>query len=305
MKEKRIPIIIDTDIGGDMDDTWALAMALKAPELDLKMVVTSCDDPMYRARIIAKMCERAGRTDVAVAKGLRTPDGVRYQAGWTEGYDLSKYPGKVYEDGIGAMIDLIRNSEEEITLITIGNTHNIPELLKRAPEVAGKVRVIGMFGSVYTGYPWDNGKISKETNVVSDISSAKIYLSSFDKIEITPLDTCKEIVIDKERMERIVRKAKTDPLVSAILENFEVWKHHGPFWQAQLGKHDFSSDLYDTVAVYMAITHENLEFERLKLSVDDAGYTVIDRKNGHDVDVAVRWKDKEKFIDYLTNVFLA
>ena len=34
----RVPVILDTDIGGDIDDTWALAMLLKSPELDLKLV---------------------------------------------------------------------------------------------------------------------------------------------------------------------------------------------------------------------------------------------------------------------------
>ena len=54
----------------------------------------------------------------------------------------------------------------------------------------------------------------------------------------------------------------------------------------------------------MAITHDNLEFERLNLIVDDEGYTRIDDENGHPVDVAVRWKDKERFIDYLAELFL-
>lgn len=302
---KKRPIIIDTDIGGDMDDTWALAMALKAPELDLKMVVTCCDDPMYRAKIIAKICEAADRCDVEIGFGLQTPDGVRYQAGWTENYDLSKYPGKVHKDGIGAMIDMIMNSEETVTLITIGNAHNIPEMLRREPRIAHKVHVIGMFGSVYVGYPWEaDGKISKESNVVSDIKSSKTYINAFDSIEITPLDTCREIVIRGENLDRIVAKRDKDPLINAVLENFEIWKDHGPFWQAHKGMFDISSDLYDTVAVYMAITHDNLEFERLKLAVDDEGYTVIDNENGHLVDVAVRWKDKDKFIDYLAEVFI-
>ncbi len=299
------PIIIDTDIGGDMDDTWALAMALKAPELDLKMVVTCCDDPEYRAKIIAKMCEAAGRCDVEIGFGLQTPNGVRYQAGWTEDYDLSKYPGKVHSDGIGAMIDLIMNSEEKVTLITIGNAHNIPEMLRREPRVADKVNVIGMFGSVYVGYPWEpDEKISKECNVVSDIESAKVYISAFDSIEITPLDTCREIVIKGDKLDKIVAKRDKDPLINAVLENFEIWKDHGAFWQVHKGMFDITSDLYDTVAVYMAITHDNLEFERLNLIVDDEGYTRIDDENGHPVDVAVRWKDKEKFIDYLAELFL-
>ena len=36
----KIPVILDTDIGSDIDDTWALAMMLKSPELDVKLIVT-------------------------------------------------------------------------------------------------------------------------------------------------------------------------------------------------------------------------------------------------------------------------
>jgi len=33
MKNTKIPVILDTDIGSDIDDTWALAMLLESPEL--------------------------------------------------------------------------------------------------------------------------------------------------------------------------------------------------------------------------------------------------------------------------------
>ena len=62
----KIPVILDTDIGGDIDDTWALAMVLKSPELDLKLVVTDTGNTTYRACVTAKMLEVAGRTDVPV-----------------------------------------------------------------------------------------------------------------------------------------------------------------------------------------------------------------------------------------------
>ena len=35
-----IPVIFDTDIGSDIDDTWALGFLLRCPELDVKLVTT-------------------------------------------------------------------------------------------------------------------------------------------------------------------------------------------------------------------------------------------------------------------------
>ena len=50
---RRIPVILDTDIGNDIDDTWALGQLLNSPELDLKLVLTSTGDTEYRARVAA------------------------------------------------------------------------------------------------------------------------------------------------------------------------------------------------------------------------------------------------------------
>ena len=63
------PVILDTDIGIDIDDTWALAMLLNSPELDLRLVSVATGDAAYRARLAAKFLDRAGRAengDVAV-----------------------------------------------------------------------------------------------------------------------------------------------------------------------------------------------------------------------------------------------
>ena len=73
---ERIPVILDTDIGDDIDDTWALAMLLRSPQLDLKLVTTTYGKSEYRAKIIAKMLTVDNRTDVPVGVGRRRPHRV-------------------------------------------------------------------------------------------------------------------------------------------------------------------------------------------------------------------------------------
>ena len=65
----RLPVVLATDIGTDIDDTWALAMLLRSPELDLKLVLTETGDPRYRAAVAAKFLEAAGRSDVPIGLG--------------------------------------------------------------------------------------------------------------------------------------------------------------------------------------------------------------------------------------------
>ncbi|MBT3291967.1 MAG: nucleoside hydrolase, partial [Victivallales bacterium] len=148
----RIPVILDTDIGGDIDDTWALAMLLKSPELDVKLVVADAGNTPYRARIIAKMLEVADRTDIPVGVGV---EDERYchqrQAAWLDGYDLADYPGTVHGDGVGAIIDTIMSSPEPVTLVCIGPVPNIGEALRREPRIVENARFVGMHGAVYKG----------------------------------------------------------------------------------------------------------------------------------------------------------
>ena len=67
-----IPVILDTDIGDDIDDTWALVMLLGMPQMDLKLVVTDYGNTPERTRLVAKILQRLGRTDVPIGTGIKT-----------------------------------------------------------------------------------------------------------------------------------------------------------------------------------------------------------------------------------------
>ncbi len=143
----KIPVIYDSDIGDDIDDTWALGMLLCCPELDVKLVVGDMGKGEYRAKIFAKLLERAGRTDIPVGiafdngkKGYGKKDGGN-QSAWVKDYKLSNYPGKILKDGVQAIIDTIMTSPEPIALICVGPVPNIAEALKREPRIAKKAPI--------------------------------------------------------------------------------------------------------------------------------------------------------------------
>src|ERR1035437_5775850 len=117
-KAAPAPVILDTDIGGDIDDTWALGLLLKSSELHLKLVAGDAGQASYRARVLARFLERVGRDAVPGPVGLDIePRGEGGQAAWVKGYELKSYPGKVYSDGVQALIDTIMNSKQPVTLI--------------------------------------------------------------------------------------------------------------------------------------------------------------------------------------------
>ena len=105
MSDAAVPVILDTDIGDDIDDTWALAMMLRSPYLDVRLFTGDAGKAVYRSKLIAKMLTIAGRTDVPVGLGIDDmPEGGRAQMPWIEDYNLDDYPGEICADGVDAMI---------------------------------------------------------------------------------------------------------------------------------------------------------------------------------------------------------
>lgn len=286
---KKIPVILDTDIGDDIDDTWALALALKSPELDIKLIVGDQANTLYRAKLIAKLLEIAGRTDIPVGIGVGSQGGSGRQSVWVEGYDLKSYPGRVYEDGVQAIIDTIMKSPQPITVIAYGPLPNIAVALEREPRIAEKARFVGMHGSVRKGYGGSE-KVSAEWNVRADAKACQKVLSAAWDITITPLDTCGLVHLTGEKY-KTVRDSK-DPLAAAVIANYRIWSENKEVAESR------SSTLFDTVAVYLGFSDALLKIERLPIRVTDDGFTVIDPA-GKMMRVATEWKDMSAFEDLL------
>ena len=287
--QSKIPVILDTDIGDDIDDTWALALLLKSPELDVKLVVSDRGDTVYRAKLIARLLEVAGRTDIPVGIGVRESDNGGRQAAWVADYDLASYPGTVHADGVAALIETIMTAPQPVSLICIGPVPNIRVALERQPEIANRARFIGMHGSVRKGY--DGGpEPSKEWNVVADAKAAQAAFTAAWPMLITPLDTCGIVRLRGDKYQRVA--ACDDPLTRAVIENYRIWSKAGdrPL--------DASSVLFDTVAIYLAFSTELVTIERLPLRVTDDGFTRIDPQ-GKPIDCAMSWKDLGAFEDLL------
>lgn len=294
--QKRIPVILDTDIGDDIDDTWALGMLLMSPELDLKLVVTDYGKVNYRPLLVAKFLEVVKRTDVAIGIGVDAKaHGSGPQAEWIKGYNLHRYPGKVYSDGVQAMIDLIMKSPEPITLLCIGPLPNIAEALKREPRIAEKARFVGMHGSLRVGYGGNKNKVDAEWNVRADAKACQAVFAAPWEITITPLDTCGLIVLRGERYAK-VRDSK-HPVARAILENYRVWEADRTKGDTKAVE-SHSSTLFDCVAVYLAVAQDLCTMEQLGVKITDDGFTRIDPA-GKMVRAATAWKDQGAFEELL------
>jgi inosine-uridine nucleoside N-ribohydrolase len=300
----RIPVILITDIGTDIDDSWALALALRSPELDLRLVLADPADTPYRAAVAAKFLEAAGRSDVAVGIGDNHGgggDGLRTLTPWIAGYDIGRYPGRIYGDGVAALIDIVEHSERPVTIVGIGPVHSLAIALRRAPDIAAKCRFVGMYGSFDTGY--GGGPPSAETNVRVDPAALREVLSApWRDVLLTPLDTCGLVSLAGERYHSIW-SATDDPMLRALIQSYCIFAPRQNWMKC-----DFfalrSTTLFDCVAVYLAYAESLVYTETIAFDVTDDGRTRREAKGPFRARVAIRWRDLDGFESQLAGRLL-
>jgi purine nucleosidase len=121
---QKMPIILDTDIGTDIDDAFALALALASPEIELRGVTTVSADAYGRALIACRMLHYAGHGDVAVAPGRpqrQQPEQKgQYQYGLEGGFPNRPLPELPPE----FMYKKLQAEPGRVTLVTIGDLTN-------------------------------------------------------------------------------------------------------------------------------------------------------------------------------------
>jgi inosine-uridine nucleoside N-ribohydrolase len=166
---------LDTDLGGDIDDLCALAMALNWPDVDLLAVTTNSDDQGRRAGYTRYALRLAGRDDVPVAAGADAalgcyrvwpglPDEALY---WPE--PVKPAPAPLEE----ALMLLEHSIEQEALIVAIGAFTNLALLEKRSPGILRHAKLTLMGGYVFPpreGFPtWGN---DMDWNIQEDVQSA-------------------------------------------------------------------------------------------------------------------------------------
>jgi len=306
---QKIPVIFDTDICDDIDDTWALSLLLQSPEFDVKLITTAVRNTPSKAKVVAKFLETVGRTDIPIGIGVQHNNAGHRQQAWIEGYELSSYPGRIYEDGVQALIDTIMKSRRKIKLVAVGPLPNIAAALEREPKIAKKAEFVGMHGSVRLGYGGSKTP-SAEYNVVAFVKEAqKVFTAPWD-MTITPLDTCGIVQLKEQKYQKVLKNNST--LTNALIENYRAWYRQGilnenkDMSEADLNKrvarklNSSSTTLFDTVAIYLAMSTELAKMEKLPIIVTDDGYTRID-EDGKKINCATEWKDLGAFEDLLVD----
>ncbi len=305
--KEKIAVIFDTDICDDIDDTWALVLLLRSTEFDVKLITTEVGNTEAKAKVVAKLLEIAGRTDIPIGIGLQQHKNEHRQTPWAKDYDLSSYPGTIHRDGVQAIVDTIMGASKPIKLVAVGPLPNVAAALQREPRIAQKAEFVGMHGSVRRGYG-GSATPSAEYNVKAFVKEAqKVFTADWDMI-ITPLDTCGIVQLKDQKYQRVFKSRNR--LTRALIENYRVWyrqgilNQHKDLSEQELNKRvdqkvdSSSTTLFDTVGIYLAMSTELVKMEKLPIEVTDDGFTKIADK-AKVINCATEWKDLGAFEDFL------
>ncbi len=143
-------IVLDTDMGTDVDDALCLALALASPEIELVAVTTVSGDTALRARITKRLLELAGRGDVPVYAGLtetRTGTPTFFWHG-QEGEGIlapSDAPAVEREPATSALARLLRENDG-LEILAVGPLTNVAAVLDMDPSLAARIARLTVMG---------------------------------------------------------------------------------------------------------------------------------------------------------------
>ena len=286
----RLKVLLDTDIGTDIDDAWALGLLMVSPQVELVGVTISDGNTTARAKVAAKLLHAGGRGEVPVAVGRATspPDSVDYQFTWAEDFTAVR---PVAQSAADFIVETLRRHPGEITLLAVGPLQNIADALRKEPNLGSLAkRVVLMSGSI-GGNVWSPTPVA-EWNVVRATTDAQLVYSSLP-LTIVPLDSTSYV---KLRADERARLEKHPAAVTRALEAlYRLW----------IGDPTQQMTLHDQMAVAEAL-QPGAFFGRcasMPIRVDDKGFTRVEPSEGKPVSVCLEPK-RDAFMKFYVDGLL-
>jgi len=194
------PVILDTDIGTDVDDLLALIFLAKAPGLRLEGVTTVHGDTLLRAKLTRVVCQKLGIPDLPIVPGIkesRSGHGIFWPG--HEGCGISGLDEASVETTISAprfLLDRSKRYPGELEILAIGPLTNIAETIDSFREFKSCIKRIYLMGGAY----W---KDIREHNIEMDVAAATIVFESGIPITAIGLDVTLKIWWTEKHLERL------------------------------------------------------------------------------------------------------
>jgi inosine-uridine nucleoside N-ribohydrolase len=214
-------LLLDTDIGTDVDDAVCLAYLLSHPDCELLGITTVTGEAEKRASLASVLCKAAGK-EVPIYPGEDHPlRGEQRQPIAQQAAVLSHWPHqKNFPRGqaVGFLAEIIQSHPGEVTLLTIGPLTNIGMLFSAHPEVPGLLAGLVMMGGNFDEAGPEAGRI--EWNVAGDpMASGITYKAPVRLHRSLGLNVTQRVMMSAED----VREKFTAPLLRPVMDMAEIW----------------------------------------------------------------------------------
>lgn len=309
----REKILLDTDIGTEVDDAITLAYLLSNPRAEIMGITTVTGEAVERAKLASVLCRIAGK-DIPIYPGCEHPILVpQIEVSAPQKRVLPRWEHRAdfpVNRAVAFMQDVIHKNPGEITLICIAPLTNIGLLFAMDPEIPSLLkRIVLMCGSpTYTRYDNTGETMSAmeksdvivlgskgviENNALIDPHATKIVYSADVKEHMTcGLNVTSQLVMKPEEAEQLFRHPVLEPVLDIAREWF---------------KDEERVTFHDPLAAVSLFHDDVCTFKRGNLAVETdsrllAGFTYWkqDDEEKHKVAAAV---DKDKFFEHLFEVF--
>jgi len=226
---KQIPIILDTDIGDDIDDAFALALLHSLPEIHLLGVTTVYRDTKARAQMVQKYFLTVHESKIPVRAGdgypfkepLKTLPNEKDTLGKPCSWDPLCEELPVHsEHAVDFIIRQVHSHSGELVLVPIGALTNIAKALQKDPSIVKKVKKIVLMGGWFTNHV-------PEWNILCDPEAADIVFRSGVEINCIGLDVTLQCTLDENLLNTLFHRP--DPQSQLLSFWFRLWQKSTQF----------------------------------------------------------------------------
>jgi len=289
--QKRIPVILSTDVGNEIDDQWAIVYLLVSPEFDVRGIASA-----HAPSIAAP----AGRVSYLILRDIvENRMNMLVHPPLLQGADVPLQDPSIprESEAVDFILEESRkfSSENRLNVLTIGAFTDMASVILRDRSVINRVRVIDMgFRS------WDQGAQGEEYNIQNDPRAAQVVLNSGVPLVVGAGQVCREnlrLSLDKAR----VMMENRGPIGKWLWDEFAAWYYR---FIKPLRKEDFTKPwiIWDTVVLaYLLGMTEEKTYPRPELQ-DNLTFRARDTKDTviwiTDVDEERMWSDFLKKLDH-------
>lgn len=294
----RNKIIIDTDIGDDIDDAFAIALAVNSPEIEVVGITTVFRNTKKRANICSALLSSLNTYNIPVYAGIDNPLVASIIARQNDYFDTNgefipcQYDKSMNnysyhkENGIDYIIDEVNKYPGEITIVPIGPLTNLAVAIRKQPEIIEKIKEIVLMGGYYT-------KDIPEWNILCDPEAARIVFTSGINVKAVGLDVTLKCKLDVDHLERLKKFSSNGCRILCTM--MEKWFNHYKFE---------CPVLHDPLTIGTLINKELVNFEdkTILIALDDNNYgkTLVSnntiKNKASKIKVAIN-VDNVKFLD--------